>query len=270
MDTIQDSVDRYSDGRYYSPSGRRKRRGAWWALVVVPVATFAAQYGISVLMLKTLDTPELLRPTSPVAPFLGLFMDSTFVLLSLACVVIGAMVVFASTDAFMLTIGYVGVRWLLGYVLSVLATPALLTSAGLQIGYLAPPPHHAKPGHAQLIPGSNLRSFRTVNSQGIRLQIDGRRLGLALPRSLAIGGRQVSLSGSVTRLTCVRAHAPALTLGPRRYRAGADSVSWILPGGRAALRGCSGTMTLATAGQAQQNGPEIAGFKLAPWKIRLR
>jgi hypothetical protein len=270
LDTIQDSVVRYKDAPYYQPIGPRRYRGAWWALVFMPLAMLGVQYGISYLLLKSSQNVEL-RAISATAPLLGLFTGSVFELLSLACLAIGVLIVYALTNSFSLTLAYVCVRWLLGYILSIVVTTATLASIGITIDGPTTPAHHSRPArtHAQLIPGSSLRSFHTLNSQGLTLQIDGRKLSLALPVALNVDGHQVTLPGGVTRLRCDRARGPALALPPKRYGVGADPVSWTLPKTRDALTGCSGTVMLATAGQAQQNGPEIEGFRLKPWKIHL-
>lgn len=272
LDTIQDSAVRYKDAPYYRPIGPRQYRGAWWALVFMPLATLGVQYGVSYLLLKSSQNIEL-RGITPAAPLLGVFTGSVFEVLSLACLAIGVLIVYALTNEFSLTLGYLCVHLLLGYILSVVVTTAMLASIGIRIEGPTTPAHDSRRAHshshAQPIPGSSLRHFHTVNSQGLRLQIDGRRLSLVLPGELAVNGQQVTLIGSISRLSCVRAHGPALALSPKRYRAGANPVSWTLPEARDALTGCSGTMMLRTAGQSQQNGPEIAGFRLEPWKIRL-
>jgi hypothetical protein len=103
-------------GTYRYPSETR-RRGSGWALGFMPLATVAIQYGIDYVLVRGLHTPELFT-----VPLSGI---------GIAVYVLGTFVVYVGTRDVALTVGYLVVRWIEGFIAALIVGTAITASLGL-------------------------------------------------------------------------------------------------------------------------------------------
>jgi hypothetical protein len=116
---------RQSDDRF---GGYREspRRDAGWALGFMPLAVLVAQYGLTFLLARELQ-PSRLHTSGAATSLFGFASGAAFSLIGLAFLVIGPVIVYIGTQDIVLTLCYLGVRWLEGYLLSFVLTAALLS-----------------------------------------------------------------------------------------------------------------------------------------------
>jgi hypothetical protein len=243
------------------------RRGAEWALGVMPVLMLAVQYGVTFALVKIFG--------------LSTALFGSLSALGIACTIVGLVIVYRGTRDISLTVGYVVVRWIESFFVGFVLSAALIASLGLQAGSAttarAPTgtsPVRAAPrlsGAAPAPTGPSSRSVNVINSQGLSLNLTGNVLTIALPSLVKVNGQLVTLQGSVTRLECSRVHGRDFSLAPQLWQPGSDPVAWRLSGAQVAITQCSGSVTVAHGGLAKLNpDTRVTGVRLDPWITRLK
>jgi hypothetical protein len=196
-----------------------------------------------------------------------------FAVLGLAFTVFGLLIVYNGTHDIGLTIGYLVIRSIEGYLLSFVLTAAVLTSLGLHPDATKPTngPAANSPTRPAATPNTGSSAEITVpNASGIYLKITGRVLSVILPPELTVSGQGVNTQNSTVYLNCIPANGPGFSLPPQTQRG--PPVAWRLSPSQTPLTTCYGTVTLSHGTRLTKlnQGTNVAGFNLLPWKLGPR
>jgi hypothetical protein len=239
----------------------------------------AVQYGITFALAKGLAA-NLLHAHSAAAPFaapfIGFASGSIYAIVGLALTVIGLVIVYNGTLDFGLTLGYFIVRWIEGYLLSFVLTAAVLASLGLHPNATQPVTSPAITSPALTSPSGTAETPNTgssaevsvANASGIYLKVTGRVLSVILPPELRVDGQLVNTQDSTVYLNCIPANGPGFSLAPH-IQLFLAPVAWRLSPSQTPLTTCDGTVTLSHGTRLTKlnQGTNLTGFKLLPWKL---
>ena len=213
---------------HYRPSSSKGHRGAGWALGFMPLAMLAAQYAITIILAKQLGAAQTHAGSTP-SPFVGLASGGGFALLGLAFTVIGPLIVYSATQDAGLTVGFLVVRWIEGYLISFVLTAAVLTSLGLHAGPTVPGAPTPVPG-TPTTPGltrsgrvatpnqSSSQPVSVPNAQGIYMKLNGRMLTVSLGGEDKVGGTLVNEERGIVYLHCIPVRGSGFSLSPQEIR----------------------------------------------------